>query len=339
MRRRQLFASAAATAWPHILAAQQPVERPRRIGVLMDLASTDKEGQARLDALRAELRRAGWIDGENARIDVRWAAGNADLTRQHADELIALRPDVIVAAGSSSLAPLHKATSTLPIVFVTVIDPVGAGFVASEARPGGNITGFTALDYSIGAKWVQLLLELRPTLKRMVVLHDTSLSSGRSQLGAIAAVARPRGVSLAPLGLRDAEEIRRGLEENAAQGDCGVIVTSNTQAIVHRDLIISLAAMHRLPGGLLAPALRDRRRADRLQPRPRRPVSSGRHLREQNTEGREAREPAGPVADQVRAGDQPPDRPVARHRPPRNADGAGRRSRGVKPLSGTPRFP
>ena len=213
----------------------------------MDLASTDKEGQARLDALRAELRRAGWIDGENARIDVRWAAGNADLTRQHADELIALRPDVIVAAGSPSLAPLHKATTTLPIVFVTVIDPVGAGFVASEARPGGNITGFTALDYSIGAKWVQLLLELRPTLKRMVVLHDTSLSSGRSQLGAIAAVARPRGVSLAPLGLRDAEEIRRGLEENAAQGDCGVIVTSNTQAIVHRDLIISLAAKHRLP--------------------------------------------------------------------------------------------
>jgi len=213
----------------------------------MDLASTDKEGQARLEALRAELRRFGWIDGENVRIEVRWAAGNAALSQQHADELIALRPDVTVAAGSLSLAPLHAAATTLPIVFVTVIDPVGAGFVASEARPGGNITGFTASEHGIGGKWVQLLLEFRPTLERMVVLYDPSRSSGRSQLGAIEAVARPRGITLAPLGIRDIDEVASGIDENAAKGNCGVIVTAITQAIVHRDLIISLAAKYRLP--------------------------------------------------------------------------------------------
>jgi putative ABC transport system substrate-binding protein len=247
MRRRRVLVSVALAAWPHAVVAQQTVERAPNIGVLMDLAATDKEGQARLQALRAELRRLGWMDGENARFQVRWAAGNPELTQQYAEELIALRPDVIVAAGSPSLAALHKATATLPIVFVTVIDPVGAGFVTSEARPGGNVTGFTALEFGLGAKWVQFLLDLEPTLKQIVVLYDARLRSGRMQLSAIEAAAKLRSVAIAPIGMEDANGITSGIETNAALGNCGVIVTSNTQSIVHRDLIISLAAKYRLP--------------------------------------------------------------------------------------------
>jgi putative ABC transport system substrate-binding protein len=199
----------AAAAWPLAARAQQP-ERMRRIGVLMYMPADDAEGQARLAALSEALQQLGWSEGRNLRIDTRWA--NADDIRRHATELAALPADLLVGgSGTATAAPLLQATRTVPIVFVTVIDPVGAGFVASLAQPGGNATGFTIFEYGMSGKWLELLKEIAPTVTRAAVLRDPAVASGIGQFGAIQAVAPSLGMELSPVDVRDASEIEHGV--------------------------------------------------------------------------------------------------------------------------------
>jgi ABC-type uncharacterized transport system substrate-binding protein len=213
---------------------------------LIYLAADDAEGQARLAAFAQALKQLGWSDGRNLRIDTRWAT--ADDIRRHAAELAALAPDVLVAAtGTATVAPLLQATRIVPIVFVTVIDPVGAGFVASLAQPGGNATGFTIYEYSMSGKWLELLKEIAPRVTRAAVLRDPTVASGIGQFGAVQIVAPSLGVELSPVDVRDAGEIERAVTAFARGLNGGLIVTGNALAIVHRDLIIALAARHRLP--------------------------------------------------------------------------------------------
>jgi len=234
-----------AVAWPFAAHAQQG-DRMRRIGVLMYLPADDAEGQARLAALTQALERLGWSDGRNLRIDTRWA--NADDIRRHAAELAALAPDVLLAGtGTATVAPLLEATRTVPIVFVSVIDPVGAGFVASLAQPGGNATGFTIYEYGMSGKWLELLKEIAPRVTRVAVLRDPAVASGIGQFGAVQAVAPSLGVELSPVDVRDAGEIERAVTAFARGSNGGLIVTGTALAFVHRDLIISLASRHRLP--------------------------------------------------------------------------------------------
>ena len=248
MRRRKVIAGiASAVAWPLAALAQQTTERVRRIGVLMDLAADDPEAQSRLEAFRAELGRLGWSDGGNARIDIRWGPGVASRMRQSAEELVALAPDAIFASGSPSVAALQQSTTTIPVVFATVADPVGAGFVTSLGRPGGNITGFMLLEYSIGTKWLELLKEVEPRITRVAVLRDPTLASGSGQFGAIQAVASSFGVEVSPVGMGDAAEIERALDVFVQGPNGGLIVTASTLATVHRDLIVGIASKHRLP--------------------------------------------------------------------------------------------
>src|SRR5262249_28677992 len=234
----------AAIAWPLAARAQQP-ERMRRIGVLMNLAADDGEGQARLKAFAQGLQQLGWTDGRNVRIDYRWAAGDADAFHKYAEELLALAPDVILASATPSVQALQKMTRTVPIVFALVADPVGAGFVESLARPGGNTTGFTPMEYGFAAKWLELLKEIAPRVTRVAVLRD--LTIGLGQLGAIQTAAPSFGVELRAGGLRDAGEIQRTVAAFAGSSDAGLIVTASTSGAVHRDLITMLAARHRLP--------------------------------------------------------------------------------------------
>jgi len=248
MRRREfitLFGGVAAAGWPLAARAQQG-ERVRRIGVLMYGAADDVEGQARLAAFTEALKQLGWSDGRNLRIDTRWAT--ADDIRRHAAELAALAPDVLVAGtGTATVAPLLQATRTVPIVFVTVIDPVGAGFVASLAQPGGNATGFTIFEYSMSGKWLEVLKEIAPRVTRAAVLRDPAVASGIGQFGAVQIVAPSLGVQVTPVDVRDAGEIERALTAFARGLNGGLIVTGTALAFVHRDLIISLANRHRLP--------------------------------------------------------------------------------------------
>jgi putative tryptophan/tyrosine transport system substrate-binding protein len=244
-RRKFLAMLGGAAAWPLAARAQQG-ERVQRIGVLMYLAADDAEGQARLAAFAEALRQLGWSDGRNLRIDTRWAT--ADDIRRHAAELAELAPDVLVAAtGTATVAPLLQATRTVPIVFVSVIDPVGAGFVASLAQPGGNATGFTIYEYSMSGKWLELLKEIAPRVTRAAVLRDPAVASGIGQFGAVQIVAPSLGVDLSPVDVRDAGEIERAVTAFARGSNGGLIVTGSALAIVHRDLIISLANRHRLP--------------------------------------------------------------------------------------------
>src|SRR5215831_6808904 len=247
MNRRDLIAllGGAAVAWPLAAPAQQP-ERMRRVGVLMYWAADDAEGQARLSAFAQGLNQLGWSDGRNLRIDIRWATA-ADI-RRHAAELVALAPDVLVAGtGTATTAPLLEATRTVPIVFVSLIDPVGAGFVASLARPGGNATGFTIYEYGMSSKWLELLKEIAPRVTRAAVLRDPAIASGIGQFGAVQAVAPASGVELTPVDVRNPDEIERGVTEFARGSNGGLIVTASGPAIVHRELIATLAARHRLP--------------------------------------------------------------------------------------------
>jgi putative ABC transport system substrate-binding protein len=247
MRRRREFITllGGAAVWP-VAAQAQPGERMRRIGVLMYLAADDPEGQARLAAFAQALKQSGWNEGRNLRIDTRWA--RADDVHRHAAELVALAPDVVVAAtGTATVAPLLQATRTVPIVFVTVVDPVGAGFVASLARPGGNATGFTIYEYSMSGKWLELLKEIAPGVTRVAVLRDPAVASGIGQFGAMQIVAPSLGVQLSPVDLRDAAEIERGVTAFARSGNGGLIVPGASLGIVHRQLIATLAAQHRLP--------------------------------------------------------------------------------------------
>jgi len=246
LRRREFITLlGGAAAWPLAARAQQP-DRMRRIGVLMYLAADDPETQARLAAFTQALQQLGWSDGRNLRIDTRWAT--ADDIRTHAAELAALAPDVLVAGtGTATAAPLLQATRTVPIVFVTVIDPVGAGFVASLARPGGNATGFTMFEYGMSAKWLELLKEIAPRVTRAAVLRDPAIASGIGQFAAVQAVAPSLGVELSPVDVRDAGEIERAVTAFASGLNGGLIVTASGSATGHRQPIIALAARHRLP--------------------------------------------------------------------------------------------
>jgi putative tryptophan/tyrosine transport system substrate-binding protein len=245
-RRKFLATLGGAAAWPLAARAQQP-ERMRRIGVLMNLASDDAEGQARLAVFHQGLQQLGWTVGRNVQIDYRWGAGDADRIRKFAAELIALAPDVILSTGSPSVAAFQQATRTVPIVFVTVVDPVSSGFVDTLARPGANITGFAAYEYSISGKWLQLLKEIAPRVTRAAVIRDPALTAGGGQLGVIQAVAPSVGAEVTPVNVRDAGEIERAITAFARSPNGGLIVTASTLAGVHRDLIIAGAARHKLP--------------------------------------------------------------------------------------------
>ena len=246
MKRRQFITllGGASVAWPLAARAQQP-DRMRRIGVLMNLAADDAEGQARIAAFVQALQRLGWSDGRNLRIDHRWAAGDTGRFHRYAEELLALAPDVILAAATPSVQALQQATRTVPIVFAIVADPVGAGFVDSLARPGGNATGFTPFEYGISGKWLELLKEIAPRVTRVAVLRD--LTIGLGQLGAIQSVAPSLGVELTPIGVGDAGQIERTVAAFARSPNGGLIVTASTSAVIHRELIIALAARHKLP--------------------------------------------------------------------------------------------
>jgi ABC-type uncharacterized transport system substrate-binding protein len=246
MRRREFIALLGSTAvgWPLVARAQQP-ERMRRIGVLMNLAADDPEGQARSAAFLHALQQLGWSDGRNVRIDYRWAAGDAAHFRRYTEELLALAPDVILAASTPSVQALQQATRAVPIVFAIVADPVGAGFVDSLARPGGNVTGFTPFEYGISGKWLELLKEVVPRVTRVAVLRD--LTIGLGQLGAIQSVAPSLGVELTPIGLGNPGQIERTVAAFARSSNGGLIVTASTSAIIHRELITTLAARNKLP--------------------------------------------------------------------------------------------
>ena len=244
-RREFITLLGAATAWP--LAARAQGKRMPRIGALMPWTASDPQAQARYAAFLQGLQQLGWTVGNNVQIDSRWSAGNEDDTRKHAAELVALAPDVIFASGSAAVAPLRRATRTVPIVFVVTPDPVGAGFVESLARPGGNITGFTPYEYGIGAKWLELLKQMVPSVTRVAVLRDPAITAGIGLWGAIQSVSPSFGVELRPVDVGDAGEIERALAAFAGSPNGGLILTGSALAIVHRDLIIALAARYRLP--------------------------------------------------------------------------------------------
>jgi putative tryptophan/tyrosine transport system substrate-binding protein len=248
VRRREfitLLGGAAATAWPLAARAQQG-GRMRRIGVLVNLTADDPEGQARLAAFLQGLQEAGWVVGRNLRIDTRWSAGDASLNRRYAEELVALAPDVIFATGGPAIEPLRQATHTLPIVFAAIADPVGSGLVSSLAQPGGNATGFTTFEYGMSGKWLELLKEIAPRMTRAAVLRDFG-PAGIGQFGAIQAVAPSLGIEVRPVGVHDASEIERAITAFARGSNSGLVVPASGLSIVHRELIITLAAQHRLP--------------------------------------------------------------------------------------------
>ena len=236
----------AAAAWPLAARAQQG-ERMRRIGVLMPFAEDNPVGQARLAAFRQGLLQLGWADGRNVRIDSRWGAGDASLTRTYARELVALAPDVLMAVSSGAVAPLREVTRTVPIVFAVVADPVGAGFVENLAQPGGNVTGFLGYEYTLSGKWLELLKEIAPRVTRVAVLRDSAIAAGPAQFAVIQAVAPSLGVELRPADMRNAGEIERAITAFAGSSNGGLIVTGSPSATIHRNLIITLAARHQLP--------------------------------------------------------------------------------------------
>jgi putative ABC transport system substrate-binding protein len=247
MRRREFIGlvGGAAAAWPVAARAQQP-DRMRRIGVLVS-AADDPDSRARIKAFVEGLKELGWTDGRNIRIDTLWGAGDPELFRRYAAELVALAPDVILVSGGSGMAPMLQATRTVPIVFVQVTDPVGAGFVDSLAQPGGNATGFTHFEYGISAKWLELLKQIAPSVTRAAVLRDPAIASGVGQFAVIQSVAPPLGVELTPVNVRDAGEIERAITAFARGSNGGLIVTASALVVVHRQLIITLAARHNLP--------------------------------------------------------------------------------------------
>jgi ABC-type uncharacterized transport system substrate-binding protein len=236
----------AAAAWPVAARAQQP-ERIRRVGVLMNLTADDPEASARVTAFAQGLQQFGWTAGHNVRIEYRWGAVDADRSRRYAAELVALAPDVILASGVPVVTALLQATRTVPIVFAQIVDPVGSGLVASLARPGANATGFTVFEYGMSGKWVELLKEIAPGVKRVAVLRDAGSSSGIGQLGAIQSAASSFGMELSLVGMSEAGEIEHAITAFARAANGGVIVTGSTPAIIHRELITTLAARHRLP--------------------------------------------------------------------------------------------
>jgi putative tryptophan/tyrosine transport system substrate-binding protein len=248
MKRREFITllGGATVAWPVAAPAQQG-ERMRRIGVLTPYVADDRQGQAHIAAFLQGLQQLGWSDGRNVRIDIRWPGGDAERIRRYVAESIALAPDVILAIGAVTVAPLLRATRTVPIVFAIVPDPVGAGFVESLARPGGNATGFMQFEYSLSGKRLELLKQIVPRLTRVAVLRDPEITSGIGQFAVIQSVAPSVGVEVSPVNVRDATEIERAVAAFARFANGGLIVTSSALAVIHRDLIVTLAARHKLP--------------------------------------------------------------------------------------------
>jgi putative ABC transport system substrate-binding protein len=246
-RRAFITLLAGATAASPIAAHAQQPERMRRIGVLMNFAADDPEGQARLLAFAQALAQSGWTDGRNARIDIRWGAGDPERIRKQAAELVALAPDVMLASGGTTLGPLRQVSRTVPTVFTGAGDPVGAGFVDSLARPGGNATGFIAFEWSVSGKWLELLKEIAPGVTRAVVLRDSELGSGASQFAVIQAVAPSLRVEVNPVNVGAAAEIERAVAAFARAPNGGLIATGGGRIRFHRDLIVKLAARHKLP--------------------------------------------------------------------------------------------
>jgi len=248
MNRREfiMLLGGAAAAWPLAARAQQG-GRMRRVGVLQNLASDDPAEQARLMAFGQGLQELGWTIGQNVRIENRWSAGDPDRIRRNTEEMVALAPDVILASGNAGVAPLLQATRTVPVVFVIVPDPVGAGFVDSLARPGGNATGFIAYEYGLSGKWLEVLKEIAPGVTRAAVIRDPALASGPGQFAAIQSIAPSLGVEVSPVNVRDAGEIERAITAFAHSPNGGLIVTGSALVGIHRHLIIALAARHKLP--------------------------------------------------------------------------------------------
>src|SRR5262245_8947970 len=236
-----------AASWPLAARAQQQRERMRRIGILLPARSDDPAFQTWLGAFLQGLAVLSWTIGRNLRIETRWSGGKADDARRYAAELVALAPDVLLAHGASRVGPLLQATRTVPIVFPVVGDPVGAGFVDSLARPGGNATGFSVFEYSLSGKWLELLKEIAPSVRRVAVLRDASQGAGTIQFGAIQTAAPSLGMEVSPINMRDAGEIDRTIAAFARSPNGGLIVTAGATAYVHRDLIITLVTRHRLP--------------------------------------------------------------------------------------------
>jgi putative tryptophan/tyrosine transport system substrate-binding protein len=247
MRRRDfLGVVGGAAVWPFAARAQQP-ERMRRIGVLMNTTSDDQESRARVAAFLQALERLGWTSGSNVRIEIRWAANDPSLYHQYSEELVAFAPDVVLAATSQSVAALQQVSKRVPIVFAGVIDPVGAGFVKSMARPATNATGFTAFEYSISGKWLELLKEFVPKLKRAAVLRDPALAAGIGQFAVIQSMAASTQLELSAIDSRDLGETERALREFAQEPDGGLILTASPSAFMYRGQIFSLAIQLRLP--------------------------------------------------------------------------------------------
>jgi putative ABC transport system substrate-binding protein len=244
MKRREFIALIGGAATIPLMAQAQQSERTRRIGVLMPFPKDNSEGQKRIAAFLQELQQLGWIDGRNLQIEYRWETGDI---RRAAMELVALSLDVIFASTTPALAALQPATRTLPIVFAQVADPVSAGFVASMAQPGGNVTGFTNIEYGVGAKWLELLKEIAPRVTRVGVIRDPAVTASIGQFGAIQSVARSFGVELIALGGRDGTELENNITEFARGSNCGLITLAVPLTANNSSLIISLAARHRLP--------------------------------------------------------------------------------------------
>jgi putative ABC transport system substrate-binding protein len=247
MGRRDFFTLlGGAAAWPLAARAQQ-ADQVRRIGVLHTGVADDPHGQARNAAFLRALQQFGWTDGRNVRIDIRWGAADANYLRTYVAELVALAPDVILATGSATVGPLLQATRTVPIVFVLVPDPVGAGFVDSLARPGGNATGFMLFEYGAGGKYLELLKEIAPNVTRVAVIRDPAITAGIGQFGAIQAVAPSLGLEVSPVNVREAGEIEHAVTTFARSANGGLLVTGSPLSFLHRNLIITLAARYNLP--------------------------------------------------------------------------------------------
>jgi putative ABC transport system substrate-binding protein len=247
MRRREFITLVGAAVALPLAARAQESERVRRIAVLVPGTADDAEYQARMVAFLQGLQPLGWSDGRNVRIDIRYAVGDANLTRKNVAELIALAPDVILAPGSTTVGPLLQATRTVPIVFATILDPVGAGFVDSLARPGGNATGFIAFEYGLSGKWLELLKQIAPSLTRVAILRDPATAAGIGQFAAIQSVAPSFAVELRPVDVREAGEIERAVTAFARSSNGGLIVTAASGSAIHGSQITTLAARHKLP--------------------------------------------------------------------------------------------
>jgi putative ABC transport system substrate-binding protein len=252
MRRREFITllGGVATSWPLVVSAQQP-EQMRRIGVLMNAVADDPQGQARIVAFQQTLQQLGWSEGRNVRIDIRWGGNDIERDRRYAAELIALAPDVIMAAGTLSVTALQRDSHAIPIVFNSVSDPVGAGFINNLAHPGGNVTGFMIFEYSMSGKWLELLKQIVPRLTRVAVLRDSVNPAGIAQFGAIRATGSSLGVDVSPIDVRNASDIEHDIAAFARTANGGLIMTGSAME-GHRDLIIGLAAKYKLPAAYIS---------------------------------------------------------------------------------------